>query len=264
MDSPAIAVTIAEPVESISPMMRGESKQIDDFDLDLNIPKKHRAKTATRLTGRASIERLAKSRYSTTEAPPDESTTSTRPESINDHESLISRVAAWINHEKSRRAAHKARRKGAKGASQGSAPSLGLDGAADSSDRRESDASEGAVALENLQAILAGLSTSDKPTTRRGQLSKRVKSAQKLRRMSTAASSDVDLPDLDPIAPSCDVILDNSQTLSYVGGEVEMEGQATQDEANDMARDRQREIQRSLASPPGEIDFGRYDDATHA
>jgi choline kinase len=220
------AVTIAEPEESISPMMRGESKQIDDFDLDRNIPKKHRAKVASRLTGRASIERLPKSRYSTTDATPEqgyESTTSTRPESINDHEGLISRVAAWIKHEKSRRAAHKARRKSEKGASHTTAPSLGLDGAADTPNRRASDASEGAVALEQLQEILAGLSASDKPTTRRGQLSKRVKSAQKLRRVSTAASSDVDLPDLDPIAPSCDVILDNSQTLSYSGGEVEME-----------------------------------------
>lgn len=219
------AVTIAEPVESISPMMRGETKQVDDFDLDRNAPKKHRAKTASRLSGRPSVERLSKSRYSTQEATPDqgyESTTSTGPASINTHEGLISRVAAWIQHEKSRRAAHKARRKGGKGASQAFTPSFGMDGASDSMDRRTSDASEGAVALEQLQEILAGLSTSERPSPRRGHLSKRIKSAQKLRRMSTAASSDVDLPDLDPIAPSCDVILDNSQTLSYSGGEVEV------------------------------------------
>lgn len=198
---------------------------MDDFDLDR--PKKHRsAKIASRLTGRASIERLPKpSRQSTTDATPDqgyESTTSTRPESINDHDGLISRVAAWINHEKSRRASHKARRKGGKGASQSSAPSVGLDGACDSPERRTSEASEGAAALEQLQEILAGLSASEKPT-RRGNLSKRIKSAQKLRRMSGTASSEVDPLELDPIAPSCDAILDNSKTLSYSGGEVEME-----------------------------------------
>lgn len=219
------AVTIAEPEESISPLMRGESKQIDDFELDRNIPKRHRAKITSRLTGRASVERLPKLRHNTTDATPDqgyESTNSARPESINDHDGLVSRVATWISHEKSRRAAHKTRRKGRKENSQHSAPSLGLDGAVDSPERRASDASEGTAALEQLQEILANLSASDK-LTRRGNLSKRVKSAQKLRRLSTTASSDVDLPDLDPIAPSCDAILDNSQTLSYSGGEVEME-----------------------------------------
>lgn len=206
--------------------MRGESKPMDDFDLDR--PKKHRsARIASRLTGRASIERLPKSsRQSTTDATPDqgyESTASTRPESINDHDGLISRVAAWLNQEKSRRAAHKSRRKGGKETSHSSAPSFGLDGASDSLERRTSETSDGgAAALEKLQEILAGVSLSEKPT-RRGNLSKRVKSAQKLRRLSGTAPSDTDLPELDPIAPSCDAILDNSKTLSYSGGEVEME-----------------------------------------
>ncbi|TID17976.1 kinase-like protein [Venturia nashicola] len=222
---PVKAVTIAEPEESISPMMRGESKPMDDFDLDR--PKKHRsARIASRLTGRASIERLPKSsRHSTTDATPDqgyESTSSTRRESINDHDGLISRVSAWINHEKSRRAAHKSRRRVAKGDPHSSAPPSGLDGASDSPERRTSDASDGAVALEQLQEILAGVNLSEKPT-RRGNLCKRIKSAQKLRRLSGTAPSDTDVSEVDPIAPSCDAILDNSKTLSYSGGEVEME-----------------------------------------
>ncbi|KAE9982805.1 hypothetical protein EG327_005747 [Venturia inaequalis] len=221
---PVKAVTIAEPEESISPMMRGENKPMDDFDLDR--PKKHRsARIASRLAGRASIERLPKSsRQSMTDATPDqgyESTNSTKPESINGHDGIVSRVATWLHHEKSRRAAHKSRRKGGKGASHSSAPSVGLDGASDGPERRTSEASEGAAALEQLQEILAGLSSSEKPTRR--NISKRVKSAQKLRRLSGTAPSDTDLPELDPIAPSCDVILDNSQTLSYSGGEVEIE-----------------------------------------
>ena len=45
----------------------------------------------------------------------------------------------------------------------------------------------------------------------------------KLRRQSTAASSDTDYFDGEPIVPSCEAILDNSRTLAYTGGAAESE-----------------------------------------
>jgi choline kinase len=48
-------------------------------------------------------------------------------------------------------------------------------------------------------------------------------SRKKLRRTSTAVSSDTEYTDVDLIVPTCDVILDNSKTLAYSGGFTESE-----------------------------------------
>jgi len=147
-----------------------------------------------------------------------ESTASTRPESVHDHESIQSKVNAWIQKQKTQKAAKKAA-KAARKASKGHA----MGGITGDHERRSSNASSG-DGLDELQNILNEFNLSDVSIPRRpqSQLTKRVASARKLRRMSTAASSDAEV-DLDPIAPSCDVILDNSKTLAYSGGEIEIE-----------------------------------------
>ena len=90
--------------------------------------------------------------------------------------------------------------------------------------RRSSDTtSEGSVALEMLQEIMERnmtLFTRSYAASNRSTHSLRHKSSiKKLRRQSTAPVSDTD----DELSvPTCDVILDNSKTISYTGGAAEV------------------------------------------
>jgi choline kinase len=224
----SLAVSIAEPIESISPMMRGSSKNVDEFQLDRQSSKQRRAKMSSRLTGRPSTERLVSSRHGSMDFFADlgyESTASTRPNSINDHDGFLSRVSTWLHQEKARREASKARRKAAKSSSDQLNVDL-TDGAGTNNRRRDSDSSsDGSAALEKLQEILAQtMSLSD----RRPSRSKRASVSSKYRRLSTAASSDTEYLEGDALVPGCEAILDNSKTLSYSGGGIDGETESGQ------------------------------------
>jgi choline kinase len=206
-------------------MMRGDSKPVDDFQLDRPRTKQHRAKLASKLSGRPSTERLAQSRQESLEFLADlgyESTASTRPNSIHHQDAgFLHRVSTWLHQERSRRAHAKAKRKTGKGIDQALNDKDGEVGI--SSRRKGSNAStdsEGSAALEKLQEILAaGLALSDRPGSRRGLPSSyRPSSFRKLRRASTAASSDTEYLEGDALVPTCEAILDNSKTLAYSGG----------------------------------------------
>jgi choline kinase len=136
----------------------------------------------------------------------------------------------WIQKEVGRRAAGKARRRAgrvAAAAKEGEPATehLAATGGDDDEDRtarggsadgaspsrRGSDASDsdGSAALDALREILERQAAAVRG--RRSSLS--LKSLRKRRRHSTAASSDTDLYDSDTFVPSCDAVLDNSQTL---------------------------------------------------
>jgi choline kinase len=215
-------VSIAEPVEGVSPLIKGSPKPIDDdFQLDDRVTKQHRAKGASKLTGRHSTERLAKSRQGSLEFLADlgyESTASTRPNSIHDQDGLLSKVSAWLHQEKARRATSKAHRRAKKSSDQ-AATDHEVDGPGGSSERRASDASsEGSVSLGKLQELLASMSVADRSKNQRRHKPHRGALSKMLRRASTAASSDTEYVDGDAIVPTCEAILDNSKTLSYSGG----------------------------------------------
>jgi choline kinase len=203
--------------------MKGASKDVDDFSLDRpasSVPRQHRINVASsRMTGRPAGPLHRSSRTSVDTTPLDgglESVVSTRPNSFQDPEGLASRIAAWIQHEKHRRASRKAKRKHKK-KRRAKQDDLDLEG-------EESDASsEGETALEHLQNILnRGLAISDKPGTKKGLAAAlRRPSRIKLRRPS--AASDTDFGETEDLVPTCDVILDNSKTLSYSGGQAEAE-----------------------------------------
>jgi choline kinase len=200
--------------------MRGNSKPVDDFQLDRPPSKQFRTKTSSRLTGRPSTERLASSLHGSMDFLADlgyESSSSTRPSSIHQHDGFLSRVSTWLQQEKARRETSKARRRAAK-SSDPAVDDQG-DGTGKSKERRDSESSmEGSAALEKLQEILAA---SMSLTDRRPHRSKRASISNKLRRLSTAASSDTEFLDGDALVPGCEAILDNSKTLSYSGGGVD-------------------------------------------
>jgi choline kinase len=203
--------------------MKGASKEVDDFNLDRtspNTPRQHRANIASsRMTGRPAVLPLSRSSKASVDTTPldanIEGVISTRPNSFQDTEGLASKITAWIQREKHRRASRKARRKNKK--KQTTHNDLDFE-------RSDSDASsEGSIALDHLQDILnRSLAISDRPSSKKGlTLGARKPSRAKLRRPSAASESE--FTETEDLVPTCDVILDNSKTLSYSGGKAETE-----------------------------------------
>ena len=163
-----------------------------------------------------------------------------------DHAShIISQVAEWLHNEKTKRAAHRAKRHGAHpGLAHAAEATRKLVDQIRSDDSRHhyggrgrasSDLSEGSLALEKLEQILsrsvdldgdgAATPTEDRRDshfprhrcTRQG--SKRL-----LRKPSTVGPlSDTEHQEPDIDVPSAEVILDNSKTLGYSGGATDSE-----------------------------------------
>ncbi|KAF2092424.1 kinase-like protein [Rhizodiscina lignyota] len=234
------AVSIVEP-EGISPMMLGETKYIaDDFNLDRSVPKQHRAKVASKLKGRKSIERMTSPRLTAQRSYPqssgrsDVSVSTSRSRQYSAGRELHAQISAWLEHEKQRRAEAKAKKEETTAPFKPSdilakktdaSPKLTTDEARGNRSRRASGASESHDALEELQDILGRYMTLEAQESFHGfrgsRGPSRRSSVKKLRRQSTAYSSDTDYFDGEPIIPSCDAWLDNSKTLAYSGGTTE-------------------------------------------
>lgn len=143
------------------------------------------------------------------------------------HEKLLSQVAEWLQAEKGKRAARKAKKRGGKeGQNEEDAPRKFRP----RTDSQGSDSS--AISLEKLQKIIEdNMSTFGmeialpSPTLGpRRHVQRRRSSARKL---GGFASSDTEYQDGDIVVPSCDVVLDNSKTMSFTGGAATMESSDT-------------------------------------
>ena len=140
---------------------------------------------------------------------------------------LVSQVLDWLHEEKSKRS-RKAKSKAkhseplsAVGNVHGNDSRESFHSAA----RRSSGTSDGDLALEKLEQILADnikvTQGSDQTPTKEHKginFPRRSSIIRKLRKGSTAGSSDTDYQDGDAIVPHTDVVLDNSKTMSYSGG----------------------------------------------
>lgn len=218
--------------------MKGKSKDVDadgePFTLDRSSPKQHRVNLGgKRLSGRPAPDR-AGSRHSLLETPlaplvPDDGTKgAAHAHRLLATDGLVSQITSWIKDERKRRAERKSKGKEARHAASGAQPatlktdsSVQLDGSSISEQRRPSDASDGSTALENLETILEkslSLGMGDRSSSRRSPALHHRISARKLRRQSTAGSSDTDYVDGDTLVPSSDAVLDNSKTMAYSGG----------------------------------------------
>ncbi|KUJ23600.1 kinase-like protein [Mollisia scopiformis] len=136
------------------------------------------------------------------------------------HDKLLSQVAEWLQAEKAKRAARKSKKRGEE-------EPIELDGASSRPRTGSQSSDSSAISLEKLQRILEDnmssfgherlpmLSPSLRPQM--PGRSRRRSSARKL----GAVSSDTEYQDGDVIVPSCDVVLDNSKTMSYTGGGAE-------------------------------------------
>ncbi|MCJ1379575.1 hypothetical protein MMC17_002677 [Xylographa soralifera] len=244
----AKAVSIAEP-ESIAPVLRPTlSRQESGNNAALQNPKQHRASRAKRLSGRPSYKTSSSSLNSQSSF-----TLSAEPESIaseersrfhepkhhqHEHGSaspLVSQILEWLHDEKrkrSRRAASKSSRQDHGKPATAFQPSDSEEQPQDDEkpNRRNSESSDGGLALEKLERILAQNMVIDpgmlKTPTRehRGfHLYRRSSSVRKLGKSTGVVSSDTEYYDGDVMVPSTEVTLDNSKTLSYAGGAADSE-----------------------------------------
>lgn len=136
------------------------------------------------------------------------------------HDKLLSQVAEWLQAEKAKRAARKSKKREDEHPIEAEGAKLRPRTGSQSSD-------SSAISLEKLQRILEDNMSSfghDRlpmaSPALRPQMpgrSRRRSSARKL----GAVSSDTEYQDGDVVVPSCDVVLDNSKTMSYTGGVAE-------------------------------------------
>ena len=142
---------------------------------------------------------------------------------------LLEKIQDWLQHEKARRAARRARRQSSSHPRTLPEDSqLEHEPGATSRNRTSSESSHGSEALEKLEHILSesnllgqpGPTSVHKTSDRRRTRSVRHRSpiSRRLKRNSTAGSSDSEYPDGDLLVPACETILDNSKTLGYSGG----------------------------------------------
>lgn len=142
------------------------------------------------------------------------------------HDKLITQVAEWLHAEKTKRANKKAHKKNTKENGITAVDDLPDHGATSRPRTSSQSSASSTFSLEKLQKILEDnmldfghdqvphLSSPRRPTRRRS-------SAKSLR--AGTPSSDTEYQDGDIVVPSCDVVLDNSKTLSYCGGGSSME-----------------------------------------
>ena len=136
------------------------------------------------------------------------------------HDKLLSQVSEWLHVQKAKKAARKARKHKAHPRDDGDENHRPITA------RRESqDSCLSTISLEDLQSILEDSKVKssarlgpESPVLRPRRPSYSSRKYTPSRRYSVNASSDTEYFDGDVIVPSCDVVLDNSKTLSYASG----------------------------------------------
>lgn len=134
---------------------------------------------------------------------------------------LLVQVSEWLQAEKAKRAVHKSKKQHGVSSSQD-------DGSDAVLNRSRNSSNASIMSLEKLQKILEdnmssfGYDTlpSSSPSLgpSKGSYTSTPRRKSSARSLKRNVSSDTEYQDGDVIVPSCDVVLDNSQTMSYTGG----------------------------------------------
>jgi choline kinase len=213
--------------------MIGKQKELDQKDY-LDLDKTTRQYTASlsrkRLSGRPSIEQLPSYRSQSLEGNP--SLTSLLSETSGDthghhHDGLLKQVSAWIKHERARRTARKAKRKGATHAeTQDHEPTQETSQSSEQPSsiraRSGSESSQGSVALDQLANILEK-TLAIKPADTKRKYSHVRKLSTGLKRHSMISADSDYFESVDQLVPSCEAVLDNSKTMAYTTDSPELE-----------------------------------------
>ncbi|GAB7349743.1 hypothetical protein MBLNU459_g0475t2 [Dothideomycetes sp. NU459] len=224
------SVSIAPRAETISPLMLGKEKEVEDLDLDRlpSGPRQHRAKgpNSKRLSGRRSHNPSISSLHSIVEsesgnfARDDDDEKSPEQEHHLFSGRLVGQITSWIREERSKRHSRKTKR-----TTQASGPESRPSDDTDGGDiqRRSSTSSIESVDLSKLEQIIKESLNLERITKRKNSVSfpRKRPSVKDLHRASSsrgAASSDTDYHDGDVLVPSAEAWLDNTKTLAYTGG----------------------------------------------
>ena len=231
----------------ISPFILGDQKDVDELDLDQG-----RSSRKSSLVKRASSRRL-------TGRPPSTISPNIRPKSgllsgswtADDQESsdsrsqghhsghhhlehLLNQVSEWIKEEREKHAQRKSKRLQHPRTKDVSNTENELKDDTDWA-YKQGDQHEPAESfdLDKLESIINNKLNLDKPSRRsrhRSPTATKRKLSLKKQLKPPGASSDTDHLENDINVPSCDVVLDNSKTLSYTGGASDDSGMSSGDE----------------------------------
>ncbi|TVY33456.1 putative choline kinase, partial [Lachnellula occidentalis] len=139
------------------------------------------------------------------------------------HEKLLTQVAQWLQSEKAKRAARRSKKRGEGSRDQEIEQPRPRTGSQSSN--------SSAISLEKLQRIIEdnmsafGIENPLESPRRHGLHRRRHSSARG--KHAGFASSDTEYQDGDIVVPSCDVVLDNSKTMSFTGGAAVMDSSDT-------------------------------------
>ncbi|KAL9079757.1 MAG: hypothetical protein Q9157_001378 [Trypethelium eluteriae] len=214
--------------EHISPIiLGGREESDDDCDFSQRGTKQHRISTTRRLSDRLARLTESPSLLPVTEArspeplPCDNHSATDVNLQGPDPPNFLEQVAAWLEEEKAKSNARRAKRYAVKSGN-ATTPREGKRHQTIGGSRRPSDASDSALALGKLERIIEkALTFATNPKSsgsKSSHTAHKASSYRKLKRHPTNVSSDTDFHDGETIVPSCDAWLDNAKTLSYTGG----------------------------------------------
>ena len=142
-----------------------------------------------------------------------------REHHVHQHDKLLLQVSEWLQREKAKRAAKKSHRRGFKH-HDAKAKEDGDAGVSTHVRSASGSSNSSSISLEQLQRILednmTGFGHDALPSAsprRSSNIAGRRRSS-----MRRTMSSDTEYQDGDVVVPTCDVVLDNSKTMSYTGG----------------------------------------------
>ncbi|KAK4505779.1 hypothetical protein PRZ48_003744 [Zasmidium cellare] len=208
------SVSISRHTETISPLILGQQKDVDDF----SIARKHFARSPRqrRLSGRPSSVSSPSLKPLTPAfdgAGPSDEKDADDHDDVHSVDALVDQVSSWIKEKREKRHKRKAAKKAPQTEHDTSQPS-----ADEPQPRRGSDASDESFDLDKLERIIKHNLNFRRSSARR--LSSTLKTKPSVRRLlrKQSSASDSDQYDIECHVPSCDAFLDNSKTLAYTGG----------------------------------------------
>lgn len=213
-------MSIASHPEVISPLLLGNQKTIDGFDLEqTRSPRKPSVKGPgnRRLSGRlpgGSSPALKPFTPIFDGASGNEKDGSPSLYPAGQVDTLIEQVSKWIQAERTKRSAATSRK-----SEQFKSKLPGAGDAANDLKPWVTDALDPSPDLDKLEDIIKQSMNLEKLPRRKSSMVLRPKSSvKKLQRKPSSLSSDTEYFDSEVLVPSCDVLLDNSNTMSYTGG----------------------------------------------
>jgi choline kinase len=239
------AVSIAPQTEVISPLILGNRKEVDDLDLDPSSGRQSKRNSivkkpsSKRLYGRLPYStssptlRPKSSKNESSGAASEQDSSHSRSESRHSGhhlEHLIDQVQQWIKAEREKQAQRRGKRHSSK--QRRDEDEADHEGSNSTVIKQDDGDSVDSLDLDQLQSIIEhNLKSERRSRYSRHRSPTGVRhrpSLAKLRKASSASDTDNLEPEIS--VPTCDVVLDNSKTLSYTGGASDDSGVSSADE----------------------------------